>query len=82
MKVVTAFQLVLLSLLGKIIKMARCSGAVAEKSGKLAEKVRVSGKIDPIYAVILGGALICEVKLNVCEGGIIFPARQQPLSVL
>ena len=40
MKVVTTFQLALLSLLGKIIKVARCSGAVAEK-------VRQAGRKSP-----------------------------------
>ena len=45
LKVVTAFQLALLSLLGKIIKVASCSGAVAEKVRR---------------AVMLGGALIRE----------------------
>ena len=40
MKVVTAFQLAFLSLLGKIIKVASCSGAVAEK-------VRQAGRKSP-----------------------------------
>ena len=40
LKVVTAFQLALLSLLGKIIKVASCSGAVAEK-------VRQAGRKSP-----------------------------------
>ena len=40
LKVVTAFQLVLLSLLGKIIEVTSCSGAVAEK-------VRQAGRKSP-----------------------------------
>ena len=40
MKVVTAFQLALLSLLGKIIEVASCSGAVAEK-------IRQAGRKSP-----------------------------------
>jgi len=40
LKVVTTFQLALLSLLGKIIKVASCSGAVAEK-------VRQAGRKSP-----------------------------------
>ena len=35
----------LIAIYAKIIKVARCSGAVGEKSGKLAGKVRADGKL-------------------------------------
>ena len=40
----------LIAIYAKIIKVARCSGAVGEKSGKLAGKVRADGRIAAIYA--------------------------------